>query len=94
MSKEKVINQKATTEQVANVLAGNPETEVKPVVESEPNKALAVETLYTREEIQASPSAFGVLPEVLAGALALVEGDKLSRSQVQGAIEQFKKRKV
>ncbi|WP_060210315.1 hypothetical protein [Sporosarcina koreensis] len=90
MSNEKNKIPEVTAEQVANAVVPKPEVKA----ESESNKAFAVETLYTREEIQASPSAFGVLPEVLAGALSLVEGEKLSRSQVQGAIEQFKKRKV
>ena len=57
-------------------------------------QALAVETYYSREEIQATPSAFSVDAEVLAGALFGVEGDQLTRSQVTTAIEEFKKRKV
>lgn len=57
-------------------------------------RPLTVETFYTREEIQAAPSAFGVDAEVLAGALFGVEGDKLTRSQVTTAIEEFKNRKV
>lgn len=52
------------------------------------------ETFYTRDEIRASHDAFGVRPEVLAGALSLLEGEKLTRSQVADAIEKFKKRKV
>ncbi|MEK4025785.1 oligoribonuclease [Sporosarcina sp. FSL W7-1283] len=63
-------------------------------VKPEAVKPLTVETLYTREEIKATPSAFGVMPEVLAGALAMVGGDKLSRSQVTEAITAFKNRKV
>lgn len=94
MSNEKNKIPEITPEQVANVLAVAPESDVMPVAEPEPQKLLAVETLYTREEIQASPSAFGVMPEVLAGALSLVEDDKLSRSQVKEAIAKFKKRKV
>lgn len=57
-------------------------------------KPLVVETFYTREEVKASPSAFGVDAEVLAGALFGVEGDQLTRSQVKTAIEKFKTRKV
>lgn len=56
--------------------------------------ALSVETLYTKEEIQASASAFRERPEVVAGALSLVEKDELSRSQVLDAIKKFKNRKV
>ena len=65
----------------------------KDVVKQIP-RAMAVETYYSREEIQATPSAFGVDAEVLAGALFGVEGDQLTRSQVTTAIEEFKKRKV
>ncbi|PIC59103.1 oligoribonuclease [Sporosarcina sp. P12(2017)] len=65
----------------------------KEVVKQTP-RALAVETYYSREEIQATPSAFGVDAEVLAGALFGAEGDQLTRSQVTAAIEKFRKRKV
>lgn len=58
------------------------------------SKPLAVETLYTREEIEASPSTFEVRAEVLAGALRLLEGDKFSKRQVEKAVQDFKKRKV
>ncbi|MHC8516989.1 oligoribonuclease [Sporosarcina sp. ITBMC105] len=57
-------------------------------------KAVSNEALYTREEIQALPSAFGVTPEVLAGSLALVEGTELTRTQVKSAIDKFKNREV
>lgn len=80
MSNEKVKDEKVTAEHVARALI--------------PTTPLAVETMYTREEIEASPSSFGVRAEVLAGALRLAEGDELSRSQVFSAIETFKKRKV
>lgn len=68
--------------------------QVKKEVVKQTSRALAVETYYSREEIQAAPSAFGVDAEVLAGALFGVEGDQLTRSQVTTAIEEFKKRKV
>ena len=67
---------------------------IKKEVMKQAPRALAVETNYSREEIQATPSAFGVDAEVLAGALFGVEGDQLTRSQVTTAIEEFKKRKV
>ncbi|MEK5068105.1 oligoribonuclease [Sporosarcina sp. FSL K6-1508] len=66
----------------------------KQVTADQVKKALVAETTYKREEIEAAPSSFGVLPEVLAGALRLVDGEELSRSQVLAAIEKFKKRKV
>lgn len=52
------------------------------------------ETLFSREEILASPSAFGVRSEVLAGALTLVKGEKMTRQQVSQAIDKFRKREV
>lgn len=52
------------------------------------------EQQYKREEILLAPSAFEVTAEVLAGALTLVEGDKLTRTQVVEAIKKFKGQKV
>lgn len=78
---KKIKEQKATAEQVAEALKQ----------ESAP---LVGETLYSLEEVEASPSSFGVLPEILAGALRLINKEKVSRSEVLGAIENFKKRKV
>ena len=57
-------------------------------------KPIMGETFYTREEIKASHAAFGVRTEVLAGALSLLDDEKLTRSQIVDAIEKFKKRKV
>lgn len=57
-------------------------------------KPINAEALFTREEIQASPSVLKTTPEVLAGAMATLKGDKFTRSQVVNAIENFKKRKV
>ncbi len=79
MKNDKIKDQEVTAEQVAEAVS------VQPV---------AGETFYTLEEIQAQPSAFGVMPEVLAGALATTDEEKLTRTQVQSAIEAFKKRKV
>ncbi|GKV54239.1 hypothetical protein NCCP2222_01860 [Sporosarcina sp. NCCP-2222] len=90
MSNEKIKEQLVTAEDVAKGIV----PESAPQEATKENKPVVGETLYTRAEIQASPSAFGVMPEVLAGALSLVDGDKLSRSQVTKAIEEFKNRKV
>lgn len=57
-------------------------------------KPTVVETLYTREEILAQASAFGVRPEVVAGALFSVKSEKMTRKQVEEAIEKFKKKEV
>ncbi|RIJ63606.1 oligoribonuclease [Rummeliibacillus sp. POC4] len=55
---------------------------------------LAVESVYNREEIQASATSFGERPEVVAGALYLLEGDMFTRRQVESAIKKFKTREV
>ncbi|KOS64627.1 oligoribonuclease [Lysinibacillus agricola] len=49
---------------------------------------------YIREEILAAAGVFEVSAEFLAGALTLVEGDKLTRTQVKAAIKKFKEQKV
>ena len=52
------------------------------------------EPTYSRAEIMAAAASFGVKPEVMAGALRLVDKDELTRNELQKAIEQFKERKV
>jgi hypothetical protein len=52
------------------------------------------EPTYSRAEIMAAASSFGVKPEVIAGALRLVKKDRLTKNEIHEAIEQFKKRKV
>ncbi|MDD1504253.1 oligoribonuclease [Lysinibacillus sp. CNPSo 3705] len=49
---------------------------------------------YSRDEILVASSVFKVSAEFLAGALTLVEGDKLTRTQVEAAIKKFKGQKV
>lgn len=79
MKNEKVSEQEETAEQVSEAFNAPP---------------VSGETYYSLEEINATPSAFNVLPEVLAGALAMTKEKKLTRSQVLAAIEEFKNRKV
>jgi len=55
---------------------------------------LKIETLFPREEIMRSASAFGVDDYTLIGAMAEMNEKEYSRSQVLAAIEKFKKRKV
>lgn len=88
MSNEKFKEQRVTPEHVAEALG------VEQNEESQDTLPRMVETFYTREEIQAAPSAFGVDAEVLAGAMFGLEGEQLTRSQVTTAIEKFKTRKV
>lgn len=52
------------------------------------------EPTYSRAEIMAAAVSFGVKPEVMAGALRLVDKDELTRNEIHKAIEQFKERKV
>lgn len=84
MRNEKIKNQEVTKEDVAKAI------EPQEVI----SKAVAGEAYFTIEEINSQPSTFGVMSEVLAGALALANKEKMTRSQVQSAIENFKKRKV
>ncbi|MGE7672979.1 oligoribonuclease [Lysinibacillus sp. NPDC094403] len=49
---------------------------------------------FSRDEILAAAGVFEVSAEFLAGALTLVEGDKLTRAQVKAAIKKFKGQKV
>lgn len=70
-------------------------TKSKEVKETPNKKApLKVETLFPREEIMRSASAFGVADYMLIGAMAEMNEKEYSRSQVLTAIEKFQKRKV
>lgn len=84
MKNNKIQNEEVKTEDVAKAI--EPQA-VK-------SKAFAGETYFTIEEINSQPSAFKVMPEVLAGALATIDKQALTRSEVKEAIEVFKKRKV
>jgi len=52
-----------------------------------------VESKYSREELLNNASAFGVMPEVVAGALALVGGDEMTKAEMESAIKKFLERK-
>lgn len=52
------------------------------------------ETTYSKQEIQAAAPAFGVSPDVMAGALRRVDKDRLTRAEAEKAIQDFKKRQV
>lgn len=54
----------------------------------------APEALYNRSEIKGAASSFGVVPELLAGALSLSDKEQLSRLEVVNLINRFKERKV
>jgi len=52
------------------------------------------ETHYSRSELIAAASSFGVKPEVMAGALKLAGKDKMTKTEAEKAIKDFLKRKV
>lgn len=68
----------------------NEKSEIKP----KPKVALKAETMFPREEIMKQPSAFSVSPYVLIGAMAEMNDEEYSRSQVLDAVKTFKERKV
>jgi len=61
-------------------------------------KAVSVEQgqepVYSREELIAAASSFGVKPEVVAGALRLTGKDSLTKTEAEKAIKTFLERKV
>jgi len=55
----------------------------------------AVEQLYSREELMANVQAiFGVMPEILAGALHGNKAQELTKSEIQKRIKNFLERRV
>lgn len=52
------------------------------------------EPTYTREELIAGASGFGVRPEVMAGALKLAGRDRLTRAEAEQAVRTYLKREV
>lgn len=57
-------------------------------------EAEPIESVYSREELMASAQAFGVAPEVVAGALRLAGRDHMTRAEAEAAIKRFLERKV
>lgn len=52
------------------------------------------ETVYSRDELIAAASAFGVRPEVVVGALKLAGKDQMTRAEAEAAIKRFLSREV
>jgi len=52
------------------------------------------EPVYSREELIAAASSFGVKPEVVAGALRLTDKDAMTKAEAKKAIKAFLERKV
>ena len=68
------------------------------MAKKEPKEDIAVEqevveSKYSKEELLASASAFGVMPEVIAGALHLAGKDEMTRKEAEDAIKRFLERK-
>ena len=63
----------------------------------EPDRTRTVqqpEARYTRNELIAAASSFGVKPEVVAGALKLAGKDTMTKTEAEKAIKDFLERKV
>jgi len=52
------------------------------------------EARYSRSELIAAASSFGVKPEVMAGALKLAGKDTMTKAEAEKAIKDFLKRRV
>lgn len=52
------------------------------------------EAVYTREELLAGAYAFGVKPEIVAGALRLAGKDAMTKTEAEQAIKAFLQREV
>ncbi|EMT38131.1 hypothetical protein TthWC1_2368 [Thermoanaerobacter thermohydrosulfuricus WC1] len=52
------------------------------------------EPVYSRDELIAAASSFGVKPEVVAGALRLTGKDNLTKTEAEKAIKTFLERKA
>jgi hypothetical protein len=52
------------------------------------------ESVYSRDELIAAASSFGVKPEVVAGALRLAGKDSMTKAEAEKAIKNFLERKV
>lgn len=52
------------------------------------------EARYSRSELIAAASSFGVKPEVMAGALKLAGKESMTKTEVKEAIKKFLERKV
>jgi len=63
----------------------------------QPDRTMTVqqpESVYSRSELIASASSFGVKPEVVAGALKLAGKDTMTKAEAEKAVKDFLERKV
>lgn len=52
------------------------------------------EPVYSRDELIAAASSFGVKPEVVAGALRLAGKESMTKAEAERAIKRFLQRRV
>lgn len=52
------------------------------------------DAVYSRSELIAAASSFGVKPEVIAGALKLAGKDNMTKEEAKRAIKKYMERKV
>ena len=63
----------------------------------EPDRTMMVQqpkACYSRNELIAAASSFGVKPEVMAGALKLAGKESMTKTEAEKAIKAFLERKV
>lgn len=60
-----------------------------------PDKTATIEEpVYSRSELIAAASSFGVKPEVMAGALKLAGKGTMTKAEAEKAVKDFLERKV
>ncbi len=60
-----------------------------------PDKTATIEEpVYSRSELIAAASSFGVKPEVMAGALKLAGKESMTKTEAEKVIKAFLERKV
>ena len=67
----------------------------KPLSKKKPDKTVTIEEpVYSRSELIAAASSFGVKPEVMVGALKLTGKESMTKTEAEKAIKDFLKRRV
>ncbi len=61
--------------------------------EDDVEKEKPIESKYSRKELLNNASAFGVMPEVIAGALALANKNEMTKKEAEAAVKRFLERK-
>ena len=67
----------------------------EPLSKKKTDKTATIEEpVYSRSELIAAASSFGVKPEVVAGALKLAGKESMTKTEAEKAIKAFLERKV